>query len=74
MEILVLSVKDAKMEWKISRMEWKTIFRTRFRTVYLMYRKIYVNSDNIKVFLGKCLAAYLLLTNRNLILCIEQTV
>ena len=27
-EILVWIMEDARMEWKISRMEWKTIFHT----------------------------------------------
>ena len=28
------NMEDARMEWKISRMEWKTIFHTRFRLRY----------------------------------------
>ena len=35
MEILVWNMEDARMEWKISRMDWKTIFHTRFRALYL---------------------------------------
>ena len=27
-EISVWNMEDARMEWKISRMEWKTIFHT----------------------------------------------
>ena len=45
MEILVQNMEDAKMEWKISRMEWKIIFHTsKLDFVQCIYRKIYADA------------------------------
>ena len=66
------------MEWKISRMEWKTIFHTRFRALYLQkntYRcRVVINNIVTEVF-NFDIYAYYLSTNRGtLVVYIEQTV
>ena len=43
-EISVWSMEDARMEWKISRMEWKNFFYTfKLDFVYSIYRKIHTD-------------------------------
>ena len=66
------------MEWKISRMEWKTIFHTRFRALYLQkntYRcRVVINNIVTEVF-NFDIYAYYLSTNRGtLVVYIVQTV
>ena len=45
MEISVWNMEDARMEWKISRMEWKTIFHTNsiLEFVHCIHRKIHID-------------------------------
>ena len=44
------NIEDARMEWKISRMKWKTIFHTSFILDFAhgIYRKINTGSDDQK--------------------------
>ena len=41
MEIAVWKMEDARMEWKISKMEWKTIFHTSIPIPYLLSRIVF---------------------------------
>ena len=44
-EISVWNMEDAEMEWKISRMNWKTIFHTNFILdfAYCIYKNIHTD-------------------------------
>ena len=66
------------MEWKISRMEWKTIFHTRFWALYLQkntYRRRVVMNNIVTEVFNFNIYAYYLSTNRGtLVVDIAQTV
>ena len=70
-------MEDASMEWKISRMEWKTIFHTRFRALYLQkntYRCWEVINNIVTEVFNFNIYAYYLSTNRGtLVVYIAQT-
>ena len=44
-KILAWNMEDARMEWNISRMEWRTIFHTRFCALYVQQIHIWMSGS-----------------------------
>ena len=71
-KILVWNTEDARMEWKISKMEWKTIFHTNsllnFDRGYLQKKYIWIwDSDKSEIiFSQKCSTSVQLFVDKSL--------
>ena len=74
-EISVWNMEDARMEWKISRMEWKTIFRTSIPIPYQISCVVFTeNTCRCRVVMNNIVTevfnfniyAYYLSTNRGI--------